>query len=167
MKKVVPVLFIAFSISVSSQTPEYEQSNFCKNLYKVFELGRKDNFDAYDGTLVKKSAFLTVPGYSIKLARFPENYVDKDNRFVAKTIENFDSLSALNKLEELRLFVGFCLDSSEWNKWTEVWGDDSTTYFFKELKELKAVAKDLTLTLSVTIAAPKVYTVNMYIRRRK
>ena len=167
MKRIF-VVFLVFAVSdVFSQSNDYEQNNFCRNLYKVFELGRKDNFSAYNGTVVKQSAFLRVPGYSIKLDRFPENYVDKNNRFVAKTLLNFDSLSALQHLEELKSFVGYCLDSAEWNKWSEASGDDSSTYFFKEMKEAKTVAKDLSLTLAVVIAAPKVYTVSLYIRRRK
>lgn len=164
--------FFLFLFSLSqlcsfSQSVSYTQQNFCKNLNKVFELGRNDNFESYDGTMVKQSALLPVPGYSIKLEGFPINYVDKDYRFVAKTSENLDSLSALKKLEELKLFVDFCLDTIQWKKWDEVNGDDSTTVFFKEFKEARAVTKDLTLNLAIIIAAPRVYSVVMYIKRKR
>jgi len=164
--------FFLFLLSVSllcgfSQSVSYTQQNFCKNLNKVFELGRLDNFESYDGTMVKQSALLPVPGYSIKLEGFPINYVDKDYRFVAKTNENLDSLSALKKVEELKSFVGFCLDTLQWSKWSEINGDDSTTNFFKEFKEARAVTKDLTLNLAIIIAAPRIYSVVMYIKRKK
>lgn len=154
-----------FLLNGFAQNGSYEQQDFCKNLHKVFELGRHDNFDSYDGTMVKVSPMLPVPGYGIKLERFPLNYADKDHRFVAKTGENLDSLSAANKLEELKTFVGNCLDST-WVKWTETTGDDSATPFFHEFKEAKAVAKDLTLTLAIVTVAPKLYSVNLYVRRR-
>ena len=159
--------FLLFSSFLSfSQTVSYAQQNFCKNLNKIFELGRKDNFDSYDGTMVRQSAFLVVPGYSIKLDEFPVTYADKDSRFVAKTSLNLDSLSALKKLEELKTLVGFCLDTVQWKKWEEVNGDDAATVFFKELKEAKAVSNDLTLNLAITIAAPKVYSLVMYVQRK-
>jgi len=162
------LVFLCLSSSfLFSQNTEYLQKNFCHNLSKVFELGRQDNFDTYDGTLVKQSPFLPVPGYSIKLDQFPVTYVDKDNRFVGKTNLNLDSLSALKKLEELKTYVGFCLDTVQWKKWTEKNGDDSGTVFFKEMKMASAVAKDLSLNITIVIAAPKVYTVLLYIRRRK
>ncbi len=160
-------LFLFFSLSGFSQPPGYAQQNFCKNLNKVFELGRNDNFESYDGTMVKQSPFLPVPGYSIKLEGFPVNYADKDNRFVAKTNENMDSLSALKKLEELKTFVGYCLDSMQWKKWEEVNGNDSATVFLKELKKARATTKDLTLNIAIIIAAPKVYSVAMYVKRRR
>lgn len=129
-------------------------------------MGRKDNFETYDGTMVRQSSMLPVPGYSIKLEGFPVTYADKDNRFVAKTNLNFDSLSALNKLEELKSTVGFCLDSA-WAKWEEVNGDDASTIFFKELKQVRTVSNDLVLNLSIIIAAPKVYSVALYIKRKR
>ena len=160
-------LFSITTVCGISQPAGYVQQNFCKNLNKVFEMGRKDNFESYDGTMVKQSAMLVVPGYAIKLDEFPITYADKDNRFVAKTNLNFDSLSALNKLEELKPMVGFCLDSSQWKKWEEVSGDDSNTVFFKELKEIRAVSSDLELNLAIIIAAPKVYSLVMYIKRKR
>ena len=167
MNRFLTAFIIFYSSMLLAQNSDYTHTKFCKNLNQVFELGRKDNFDSYDGTMVKQSPFLPAPGYSIKLDEFAVNYVDKDNRFVAKTNLNMDSLSALQKFEELKSYIGFCLDSVQWSKWTEISGDDSTTVFFKELKEAKAVAKDLDVKLAVVIAAPKVYTVNMYVRRRK
>ena len=163
------VLFFAFAWAQSgfSQSVNYTQQNFCKNLNKVFELGRKDNFESYDGTMVKQSPFLAVPGYSIKLDGFPVTYADKDNRFVGKTNENMDSLSALKKLEEMKMFLGNCLDTLQWGKWSEVTGDDSTTVFFHELKEVRTAARDLVLNVAAIIVAPKVYSVVMYVRRRR
>jgi hypothetical protein len=117
--------------------------------------------------MVKESPFLPVPGYSIKLDEFAVNYVDKDKRFVAKTNLNMDSVSALHKLEELKTYVSFCLDTLQWTRWTEIQGDDSATVFFKEVKEARSKTKDMELVLAVTLAAPKVYTVNMYVKRRK
>ena len=149
------------------QSATIHQQLFCSNLNKVFELGRKDNFDSYDGTLVKQSAVLPVPGYSISFDDFPITYVDKDNRFVGKTNQNFDSLSAINKLGEYKTCVNICLDSVQWSKWHETIGDDSATVFFKETKELNAVSNEFTLTLAVVKVAAKAYTVNLYIRRKK
>jgi hypothetical protein len=167
LKRIFLGIVTFWSPLLYSQNQQYLHTRFCGNLSKVFELGRKDNFDSYDGTLVKQSPLLPVPGYGVKLDEFAVNYVDKDKRFVAKTNLSLDSLSALQKLDELKAYVGFCLDSAEWHKWTESHGDDSTTIFFKELKEAKAEAKDLALVLAVALAAPKVYTVNMYVKRRK
>ena len=166
MKYFFSAFCLCILLSGFAQTNTYEQLNFCKSLSKVFEMGRYDNFDSYDGTMVKQSPLLPVPGYGIKLDRFPVNYADKDHRFVGKTNENFDSLSATIKLEELKTFVGNCLDSAQWNKWTETTGDDSTTAFFHEFKEAKATSKDMNLTLAIITVAPKLYSVNLYVRRR-
>ena len=166
MKRFSVVFFLLLTGYCFSQQVNYKQFNFCKNLNKVFELGREDNFDSYDGTMVKQSPLLPVPGYSIKLENFPINYADKDHRFVAKTNENIDSLSALNKLEELKLFVGYCLDSVEWKKWEEVNGDDASTVFLKEHKQVKAVSKDLNLSLAILVVAPRIYSIAMYVKRR-
>ncbi|MES2619967.1 MAG: hypothetical protein V4615_03875 [Bacteroidota bacterium] len=167
-KKYFLFLFsISFAELLFSQNTAYIQEKFCKNLHKVFELGRQDNFESYDGTMVKQSPFLQVPGYSIKLDEFAVNYADKDHRFVAKTNVSMDSLSALQELERLKPIIGFCLDSVQWSKWAGASGDDSTTLFFKELKVVKTQTKDLELKLAVVIAAAKVYTVNMYVKRRR
>lgn len=162
----VAILFLSATWGFA-QSPNYTQQNFCKSLHKVFELGRKDNFDSYDATMVKQSAFLAVPGYSIKLDEFPITYVDKDNRFVAKTNLNLDSLSAFKKIEDLKLLTGFCLDTIQWTKWEEVNGDDATTVFFKEFKEERAISADLTLNLAIIIVAPKVYSLVMYAKRNR
>lgn len=151
----------------SSQSVNVTQQNLCKSLNKVFELGIKDNFDSYDATFTKQSAFLVVPGYAIKFDEFPITYADKDNRFVAKTNLNLDSLSALKKLEELQSLVAVCLDSVKWAKWEDVNGDDASTAFLKELKQTLATSNELTLNLAITIAAPKVYSVVMYVKRRE
>ena len=150
-----------------SQPPGYAQQNFCKNLNKVFELGRNDNFESYDGTMVKQSPFLPVPGYAIKLEEFAINYADKDHRFVAKTNVNLDSLSALKKLEELKLFVGTCLDTTQWTKWTEVPGDDPATVFLTEFKEIRTFSKDFALNLAILIAAPNVYSIALYVKKKR
>ena len=142
------------------------QGKFCNALYKVFELGRQDNFDSYDGTFVKESPFLQVPVYGITLEKFATNYADKDHRFVAITNLNLDSLSALQTLAEMKTFVGNCLDTLNWNKWEEINGDDASTVFLKEFKEAKAVSKDLELTLAVTSVAPKIYSLNLYVKRK-
>lgn len=168
LKKYFSFIFlVSYASGVFSQNTAYIQERFCKNLQKVFELGRQDNFDSYDGTMVKQSPFLQVPGYSIKLDEFAVNYADKDHRFVAKTNLNLDSVSALKELERLKPIIGFCLDSTQWSKWTEASGDDSSTIFFKELKIVRTEAKELDLKLAIVIAAPRVYTVNMYVKRRR
>lgn len=167
MNKPVLILLLLLSLIGYGQSVSYKQQNFCRNLNKVFELGRQDNFDSYDGTVVKQSPLLPVPGYSIKLDDFPINYADKDNRFVAKTNLNLDSLSAINKLEELKGFVGYCLDTVQWAKWNEVPGDDSTTVFLKELKQAKTNCRDLNLALAIVSVAPKLYSVVLYVKRRR
>lgn len=165
------ILCLAYVLAcntVVAQTASYEQQKFCTNLEKVLEDGRKENFESINGTNAKQSPFLVVPGYSIKLEPFSVIYVDKDSRFVGKTNQNFDSLSALKKLEELRPFVGYCLDSTMWY-WTELNGDDSTTVFFKEERQLQAHGAEFTISIAMDKVAPKLYTVNLYIvkRRRK
>lgn len=166
MKALLTALFAFLFGILFAQTEERQQQSFCRNLAKVFELGRKDNFESYDGTMVKQSAFLPVPGYAVKLEKFAINYADKDYRFVAKTNQSMDSLSALKAMEEMKQFVGNCLDSTQWKKWETVDGDDKATVFLTEFKELRASSSDLNLTLAILIAAPKVYTIAMYVKRR-
>lgn len=166
MKGFSVVVFLLLTGYCFSQQVNYKQFNFCKNLNKVFELAREDNFDSYDGTMVKQSPLLPVPGYSIKLENFPINYADKDHRFVAKTNENLDSVSVLNKLDELKSFVGYCLDTVQWKKWEVIDGDDSSTVFLKEFKQEKAVSKDLNLSLTILVVAPRIYSIAMYVKRR-
>lgn len=161
------ILPLLVAIHSYGQNVSYRQQNFCRNLNKVFELGRNDNFESYDGTTVKQSPLLPVPGYAIKLEEFPITYADKDRRFVAKTNLNLDSLSALVKLEELKGFVGYCLDTVQWAKWNEAPGDDSSTVFFKELKQAKTNCRDMDLALAIVTVAPKLYTVVLYVKRRR
>ena len=158
-------LMIVFLLGISQST-NMKQTNFCNSLSKVFLLGRNDNFSSYDGTTVKKSAFLVVPGYSVTLEDFAINYADKDNRFIARANTNLDSVSALAKLEELKYKVGACLDSTQWEKWILSDGNDAATPFFKELKQAKAVTHDFTLTLAMVCVATNLYSVNMYVKRR-
>ncbi|MFN8300412.1 MAG: hypothetical protein U0T75_15025 [Chitinophagales bacterium] len=160
------IIALLLSITVHAQSVSYEQQRFCTNLEKVLEDGRKENFESINGTGAKQSAFLVVPGYSIKLDPFGIIYVDKDNRFVGKTNQNFDSLSALKKLEELKPLVNYCLDSTMWY-WTNEVGDDSTTVFFKEEQQLQAHGAEFIISLAVDKVAAKLYTVNLYIKRKR
>jgi hypothetical protein len=162
---ILTLSIISIQILFAQKGTAYEQQRFCKNLNKVFEDGRKENFEAITGMNEKQSPLLPVPGYSINMDPFGTIYVDKDSRFVGKTNENLDSLGALEKLEEYRLFVSTCLDTT-W-KWSETMGDDSSTVFFKEFKEMRAITRDLNLALAMDVVAPKLYTVNLYVRRNK
>lgn len=166
MKKMLVVVIVFTSQVVIAQNAQVVQAKFCNALYKVFELGIKDNFDAYDGTFVKQSPMMPVPVYGIQLEKFPVNYADKDNRFVAKTNLNLDSLSAEQTFGEMKTFTGRCLDTINWQKWTEQWGDEPSTVFMKEFKAAKAFSKELELTLAIVSIAPKLYTVNLYVKRR-
>lgn len=157
-------LFI-FSFVLSAQT-NVEQQRLCTGLKQVFESGIQENFESINGTGAKQSPFLPVPGYSIKLPDFPIIYVDKDSRFVARKNLNLDSLEALRQLEDTKAKVAFCLDSTEWT-WTEVPGDDSTTLFFREVKQYKATSAKLQLWVSVVYATPKVFSINAYVMRRR
>lgn len=160
-------LVLFFSATQSyAQSAEAIQANFCKALKQVFELGIKDNFETYDGTMVKQSPFLPVPAYGIKLEKFALNYADKDNRFVAKTNLNLDSLSSMQELEAMKIFTGNCLDTLQWSGWSEINGDDTGTVFFKELKEAKAFSGNLELTLAVVKVAAKIYSINLYVKRK-
>lgn len=149
------------AICVSAQTPGVQQVNFCKNLYKVFESGRHENFESLQGMNETHNALVKIPGYTVNLDPFSITYVDKDNRFVGKTNENLDSLTALAKLEEYKAFVAHCLDST-W-KWSQQMGDDSATVFFKEHLQYKAQSAPFTLSLAMDILTPKLYTINLYI----
>lgn len=153
-----------FALLLHAQNPEVERLDMCKNLNKVFESGRKENFESLKAP-VQQSPFLPVPGYSVRLNRFPVCYVDKDHRFVAKTNMNFDSLTVINKLVEYRDYVATCLDSTKLS-WTETQGDDSTTAFFKELKELNSPYVLFNISFAAIQVGTKVYSVAMYIRRK-
>lgn len=157
---------VTVAARLQAQITPYEQQRFCTNLEKVLEDGRKENFESINGTSARQSPFLVVPGYNIKLDPFGIIYVDKDNRFVGKTNQNFDSLSALKKLEELKPVVNYCLDSTMWY-WTAVAGDDSTTVFFKEEHQLQAHGAEFIISLAMDKVAAKLYTVNLYIKRKR
>lgn len=161
----VVITALLLSLAGHAQSASYEQQRFCTNLEKVLEDGRKENFESINGTNAKQSPFLIVPGYSIKLDPFGIIYVDKDNRFVGKTNQNFDSLSALKKLEELKPLVNYCLDSTMWY-WISTEGDDSTTVFFKEEHQLQAHGAEFIISLAMDKVAAKLYTVNLYIKRK-
>jgi hypothetical protein len=166
MKSAILFLSVLFVVAgVRSQTA-YEQQTLCKNLKEVFESGIRENFESITGTNARQSPFLPVPGYSIKLPDYPVIYVDKDSRFVGKHNQNLDSLTALIRLEELKEKISFCLDTSIWH-WNTLLGDDSTTVFFKETFQHKAVSSQLNLWLAVVNVAPKIYSVNLYIKRRR
>jgi len=162
---VLQAILMLAAYPLYAQTNTYQQQYFSKNLNKVFESGRKENFESINGVNEKESAFLPVPGYSIHLQPFNTIYVDKDNRFVGKTGEEMDSLSAIKRLDELLALIGPCLDST-W-QWREVYGNDSTTPFFKEIKELRAATADLELNIAMVQIAPNLYTANLYIRRKQ
>lgn len=165
MKKILLPALILLSAIVVAQNKEQEQ--ICAGLKKVFESGIKENFESITGMNEKQSPFLKVPGYSIHIPRFPTVYVDKDNRFVGRHGENYDSLSALKTLNDFLPFIGNCLDTANWKPWTEINGDDSTTVFFKEEKEFRTYSKELHLALAMVRVANKVYDINLYVRKRK
>ncbi len=164
MNKFLVWLLLFLTQVVNAQSSEIIQARFCNSLYKIFELGINDNFESYDGTYVKQSAFLQVPAYGIHLEKFPVNYADKDHRFVAKTNLNLDSLSAIKAFEELQPFISRCLDTT-WANWISQEGDDDQTVFMKELRQVKTRAKLLTLSLAIVSVAPKLYTINLYVKR--
>lgn len=166
MKHLPLLLFFFTTVTLFGQTTDYEQVKFCTNLNRVFESGRVENFESLTGLDAKQSAFLQVPGPKIKLQNFPVLYVDKDSRFVGKTNQNFDSLSAIARASELKAYITPCLDSTQWF-WLDFTGDDSTTVFFKEDYEWQAISKELTLTLATVRISEKVFTVNMYIKRNR
>ena len=164
MKLPFLIFFLFWTHLIQAQSAAFKQEEFCHNLNKVIEDGRKENFEALNAVM-EKNLLNPYQGYTIKLAGFPITYVDKDKRFVAKTNLNLDSISALKKLDECKAQVGFCLDSTQWFKWTEVPGDDPATVFLKEVKELRAIESTLTLNLAIIRVAAKEYSVVMYIKR--
>lgn len=157
--------FLMTALCASAQNTAYEQQRFCTNLNKVLESGRQEDFESLTDMNERQSAALPVPGYSIRLAPFEIVYVDKDRRFVGKTNENLDSLSAINRLEQLKPLVANCLDST-W-RWSEAMGDDGTTAFFKEFKQLRAIGPQFTISLAMDVVAHNLYTVNLYIRKNR
>ena len=165
MRTIFITLLAFLTANTFAQTDTPEQRNFCKSLNKILESGRMENFESLRGS-AKQSSLVPVPGYNISVERFPITYVDKDSRFVAKTGLNFDSLSAVKQLDDYKAFVNFCLDSTQWT-WSEVQGDDSTTVFFKELKEYRAAQSMFTVTLAIVNVGTKVFSINMYIRKNR
>ncbi|MBK7148828.1 MAG: hypothetical protein IPH78_08400 [Bacteroidetes bacterium] len=156
-----------FFLSASyAQSTAYLQAQFCQNLNKVLESGRMENFESLQGATTKQSPMLQVPGYAVKLPGFPVVYVDKDSRFVGKTLLNMDSASAQLKLQELKGFVGHCLDSVQWTAWTERPGNDSTTLFFNEETMLRTTSREFILDLAIVKATEKVRSIHLYIRRK-
>lgn len=167
MQKPFLFLFICLSLVTRAQEqPTKEQQNFCRNLEKVLEDGRMENFESINGMNEKQSPFLPVPGYSIKLEPFGIIYVDKDHRFIGKTNQSYDSLGALRRLEELKHFTGYCLDTTIW-KWAPQLGNDTTTLFFTEEKQWIATSPEFTFSLAMDKVGTKTYNVNLYIKRRK
>lgn len=161
------IVFCFLSLQVAfSQTANKEEPEFCHHLHKIIDSGRKDNFESVMASSNQVSPFLKMPGQSLHLEKFPIYYIDKDSRFVGKNNLNYDTLSALKKLEELKEFVGVCLDSAQWT-WLDFDGEDSTTVFFHEVKEIMAISKELTLTLAMVEVAPKEYSIDLYIRRNR
>ncbi len=154
-------LQMVFSQSATKEVPE-----FCHHLHKILDSGIKDNFESVTASSDHVSPFLKMPGQSLHLEKFPIYYVDKDSRFVGKSNLNFDTLSALKKLEELKEYVEVCLDTTQWT-WLAFDGEDSTTVFFHETKELLAISKELTLTLAMVEVAAKEYSIDLYIRRNR
>lgn len=149
-----------------AQSTAYLQAQFCQNLNKVLESGRMENFESLQGAVAKQSPMLQVPGYAVKLPGFPVVYVDKDSRFVGKTLLNMDSVSARLKLQELQGFAGHCLDSVLWTTWTEKPGNDSTTLFFNEETVLRTTSREFILDLAIVHATEKVRSIHLYIRRK-
>lgn len=166
MKHSALLFFFFTTVTLFGQTTDYEHVKFCTNLNRVFESGRVENFESLIGLDAKQSPFLQVPGPRIKLQNFPVLYVDKDSRFVGKTNQNFDSLSAITRANELKAFITPCLDSTQWF-WVDFTGDDSSTVFFREDYEWQAISKELTLTVATVRVTEKVYSVNMYVKRNR
>lgn len=166
VKQTLLFVYLFLSVWVFAQTGNYEHVKFCTNLNRVFESGRVENFESLIGLDAKQSPFLPAPGPRIKLQNFPVLYVDKDSRFVGKTNQNFDSLSAITRANELKAYITPCLDSTQWF-WVDFTGDDSSTVFFREDYEWQAISKELTLTVATVRVTEKVYSVNMYIKRNR
>ena len=101
-----------------------------------------------------------------KIEPFGIIYVDKDHRFIGKTNQSYDSLGALQRLEELKHFTGYCLDTTIW-KWAPQLGNDTTTLFFTEEKQWIATSPEFTFSLAMDKVGTKTYNVNLYIKRRK
>lgn len=162
----VYLLLLALPVRSFSQNAQYLQQKFCSNLNKVLESGSMENFESLDGMRNKQSPLLQVPGYAISLDPFPIVYVDKDNRFVAKTGLNMDSVSAIAKWNQLRTVVEHCLDSVRWAFWADSVSDNPQTVFFREERYNRAMSNIFNLDLAIVRINEKIWTVNLYIRRR-
>ncbi len=161
----VTMLVLTLPVISFSQSA-YLQQKFCNNLNKVLESGRMENFESLDGMRSKQSPLLQVPGYAINMDAFPIVYVDKDNRFVAKTGLNMDSVSAIAKWNQLLPMVEHCLDSVQWAFWADSTSDNPQTVFFREEKYKRAMSNMFNLDLAIVRTNEKIWTVNLYIRRR-
>lgn len=161
--KALLVLFTTTLFLLAHAQPAVQKS-FCSNLNKVIESGVYENFESVSASNVKQSPFLAVPGNAVKLPGFPVTYVDKDNRFIAKTNMNTDSLGAIAMLDSLRMQVANCLDST-WQWQSILLENDSSTIFFKEIRYYLAQSPQLRLQVAMTEAARNVYTCVLYMRR--
>lgn len=158
------VLFTTVLFEWAQAQPAIQKS-FCSNLNKVMQSGVYDNFESVSASTVKQSPFLAVPGSPVKLPGFPVTYVDKDQRFVAKTNVNTDSLGAIVLLDSLRMQAAACMDSS-W-QWESIFlQNDSSTLFFNEIRYYQAQSPQLRLQVAMVEAARNVYTCVMYVRRQ-
>lgn len=158
------VLLLSFRCGLSQQIALKEE--FCNNLNEVLERGRRNDFESLKTAMFKTVPMMDSHQPDLKLPGFPKLAIDKDERFVAKTLVSADSIGAIIKLDELKVYVASCLDSSKWT-WWEQNGDDSTTAFFKEFKELCASDGIITITLAMVFVGENVYTDNMYIRKNR
>ncbi len=156
------LLFLVFSNCFAQEAALKKE--FCDNLKDVLESGRRENFESLKAALFKTVPLMDTHQPNLKLPGFPRLGIDKDQRFVAKTLISTDSLSAINKLNELKTYVSSCLDSTQW-AWNMRVGDDTTTAFFKEYKELYGTDGTITITLAMVEVGNNVYSDNMYIRR--
>lgn len=153
-------------VSWAQFATSYEQQKFCKNWEQVLEIGRKENFESISGTNAKQSPMLVVPGYSIHLPKFPVIYVDKDNRFIAKTNLNMDSLTAIAALADYTEYILYCTDTAKWKLSSISFGDDSSTTFISEHQKINVQNLEFNLIITSEKVAEKVYTILFYLRKR-
>jgi len=158
------IVLLSFRCGLSQQTALKEE--FCNNLNEVLERGRRDDFESLKMAMLKIVPMMETHQPNLKLPGFPKLAIDKDDRFVAETLASADSFGAIKKLDELKPYVSSCLDSNKWY-WQERYGDDSTTAFFKEFKEIYASDGVVTITLAMVLVGDNVYSDNMYIRKNR
>lgn len=166
MRTIIILIALLLSAKLQAQRLNYEHDKFCKQLWKVFESGRIENFESITGTNAKQSPFLQVPGYNIHLPGYSIIYVDKDSRFVAKNNRSIDSLTAAQQIDSLKNYVNACLDTF-W-KWQPVaeW-DDPQTAFFTEVRYYRAYSKELELTLAMVRVSTTAFSNHILVKRRK